>query len=410
MKQAEYPAAGSYADGFEGVAQVFTQHLREGREIGAGMSVYHRGERVVHLWGGLADIKAGTPWLEDTRAVLFSATKGLTAMALQLIADRGLLDWEAPVASCWPAFAQAGKESITIRQALQHQAGLAALDGRLSLEDCVLPERRDKVREVLETQRPNWVPGTSQGYHAVTFGMYAREIFERLAGEPLGPFLQREFFLPLGAKVSLGTPASEDARVSTLYPPNMALRVGRMMVAAVQGTTNEGRVARAALAPRSVGRRAFLNPNPGPTGMLAYNAIPARRAELAWASATGSADGLARAYLPFAHGGRFAGRTFFRPEIIEPLRQRQSWLERDRVMQKPLGFSQGFLKEDRGVFSPHISSFGHPGMGGTLGWCDPDHELTIGYVINGLDWHVRSPRALALCRALYDCEPLRDSP
>jgi CubicO group peptidase (beta-lactamase class C family) len=330
-------------------------------------------------------------------------------MGLQLLADRGKLDWEAPVSSFWPAFGQNGKEAITVRQLLQHQAGLAALDERLTLEDCVRPEQREKVRGIIERQRPAWAPGQGQGYHAVTFGMYAREVFERLAGEPLGPFLQRELFGPLGADVSLGTPASEDARVASLYPPSIPVRVARMLLAAAWGDSTEGRVARAALAPRSVGRRAFLNPDPGPRGMLAYNEIPVRRAELAWASATGTAEGLARAYLPFALGGKVAGRTFFHPALIEPLRQRQSWSERDLVMQKPLGFSQGFLKDDRGVFSPSTAAFGHPGMGGSLGWCDPDHELTIGYVMNKLDWHVRSPRALALCRALYESAPLRAS-
>jgi CubicO group peptidase (beta-lactamase class C family) len=410
MNQAQYPACGSYADGFEEVARVFTSQLLDGSEIGAGLSVYHHGERVVNLWGGIADVRMGTPWQEDTRAVLFSITKGLTAMGLQLLADRGRLDWDAPVAACWPAFDQAGKASITLRTLLQHRAGLAALDEPLTLEDCVLPERREKVRQALERQRPSWEPGKAQGYHAVTFGMYAREVFERLAGEPIGAFLQREFFDPLGARVSLGTPSTEDARIATLYPPGTAERVGRMLLAAARGDSTEGRVARAALAPGSVSRRAFLNPSPGARGMLAYNDIPVRRAELAWASATGCADGVARAYLPFALGGRVGDRSFFRPAVIDPLRRRQSWSERDLVMQKPLGFSQGFVKEDRGVFSPHTTPFGHPGMGGALGWCDPDNELTIGYVMNHLDWRVRSPRALALCRALYESEQLRHTP
>ena len=159
MRPAEHPAHGTYAAGFEAVARVFAGQLRDGSEVGAGLSVYHQGERVVHLWGGLADAKTHTPWREDTRAVLFSVSKGLTAMAFALLADRGRLDWDAPVAACWPAFAQAGKGAVTVAQLLQHQAGLAALDAPLSLEDCALPERRDKVRAALETQRPRWEPG-----------------------------------------------------------------------------------------------------------------------------------------------------------------------------------------------------------------------------------------------------------
>jgi CubicO group peptidase (beta-lactamase class C family) len=133
-----------------------------------------------------------------------------------------------------------------------------------------------------------------------------------------------------------------------------------------------------------------------------------RRAQLAWASATASAHGLARAYLPFAAGGAALGRRFVRAATLAPIHARQSWSERDRVLQKPIGWSQGFLKEESHLFAPNPESFGHAGMGGALGWCDPVADLTIGYAMNRLDWRVRSPRALALCRALYACEPVRD--
>ncbi len=132
-----------------------------------------------------------------------------------------------------------------------------------------------------------------------------------------------------------------------------------------------------------------------------------RRAQLAWASATGTAHGVARAYLPFASGGAFEGRRFLKASTLEPVYRRQGWSARDAVLQKPLGWSQGFLKEETRLFSPNEASFGHAGLGGALGWCDPVAEVTIGYAMNRLDPHVRSPRALALCRALYSCEPLQ---
>ena len=165
--------------------------------------------------------------------------------------------------------------------------------------------------------------------------------------------------------------------------------------------STEARVLRQALRRDSINRKAFMVPGTGPAGIHAYNDVAVRRAELAWASATASADGIARAYLPFANRGEHDGRRFFADAILEGAKRRISWSTRDRVLQKPLGWSRGFLKEQRHLFSPHAESFGHAGMGGALGWCDPVEGLTFGYVMNRMDWRVRSPRCVALCRALY---------
>ncbi len=400
------PAYGSYADGFAPVARAFAQHLRDGREIGAALTVYQRGRCVVDLWGGIADVESGRPWQRDTRVVVFSVTKGLAAMALSLLADRGKLDWDAPVAHYWPGFATAGKEEITVRALFNHRAGLLALDEPLLMAHCLAEEERPRVVRALEQQRPLWTPGMRQGYHAVTFGMYARELFERIAGERMGRMLSRELFEPLAADVSLGTSADVDARMATLYPPGALTRAVKTLIASLDRESTEARVLRAALSRDSLQRRAFLNPRGGP---LVYAEERVRRAELAWASATASAHGLARAYLPFASGGVADGRTYLKRSTIEPVYERQSWAERDTILQKPLGWSQGFLKEEPHVFSPNQESFGHAGMGGALGFCDPVTELTIGYTMNKMDWRVRSPRALALCRALYGCEPVRDA-
>ncbi|MBK9033637.1 MAG: beta-lactamase family protein [Myxococcales bacterium] len=399
------PCGGGYADGFAPVAERFAAQLADGSELGAGFAVYHRGRCVVDLWGGRADVAGDRPWARDTRTVVFSVTKGLAAMALTMLADRGVLDWDAPVAAAWPGFAAAGKDAITIRTLVDHRAGLLGLDQPLTLDDCVRPERKERVVRALEQQRPAWAPGTRQGYHAITWGMYARELFERLTGDDLGGFLRRELFTPLGADVDLGTPAEVDDRIATLYPPSNGARLGHMLRAAL-GRSTEGRLARAVLRPGSWPRAAFLNPKTGPAGIAVYDTIPVRRAALAWASATASAHGLARAYVPFASGGVGFGRTYVDAATLTPLRARESWAERDLVLQRPMGWTRGFVKEDAGVFSPHGEAFGHPGMGGALGWCDPVRELAIGYVMNRLDWRVRSPRALALCRALYACAPV----
>lgn len=395
---------GSYAEGFRPVAELFAAHLASGQEIGAGLTVYHRGELVVDLAGGLADVETARPWRHDTRIVVFSATKGLAAMALNALSDRGLLDWDAPVAEYWPEFAKHGKERITVRALLQHQAGLASLDVPLSLAECVTSFPR--VVRALEDQRPDARP--VQGYHAITFGMYARALFERVAREPMRPFLEREWFRPTGSDARLGAPPELDARTATLYPPNLGARLANMVFAGLfEPGSREGRVARALVGRDSAARRAFANPRTGLRGLLEYNDVPVRRAELPWASATASARGLARAYLPLSVGGELDGRRYLRSETIAALAGRGGWSERDAVLQKPLGWNRGFLKEERDIFDPHGQGFGHAGMGGALGWCDPISGLAVGYVMNRMDWRVRSPRALGLCRALHACAPVR---
>ncbi|MBX3250536.1 MAG: beta-lactamase family protein [Myxococcales bacterium] len=406
---AAWPANGRVARGYEPVARCFEDLLSSGREIGASFAVYHRGRCVVDLWGGLADVASARPWTRDTRIVVFSVTKGLAAMALNMLSDRGLLEWDAPVGQYWPELARHGKERLTVRTLFQHRGGLPYLDVPFTLSDFTDPSRVGDIRRALELQRPAWEPERSQGYHALTYGMYATELFARIAGEPMGLFLEREVFEPLGSDARLGTPARFDAQTATLYPPADGDRIRRMLGAMLmRPRSTEARVARATIAPRSIPRRAFLNPHPGPSGLLAYNDLPARRAALAWASATASAQGVARAYLPFASGGAFEGRRFLKPPSVSALHDRGGWSERDRVLNKPLGWTRGFLKEEPHIFSPARESFGHAGLGGALGWCDPVHELTWGYALNRLDWHVRSPRAIALCRALYACEAVRE--
>jgi CubicO group peptidase (beta-lactamase class C family) len=218
--------------------------------------------------------------------------------------------------------------------------------------------------------------------------------------------LQREFFEPLGADASLGTPQEADHRVARIYPPGTATRAVMMLLASLERESTEARVFRSMFGRDSLQRRAFLNPRANPE---AYDDPRVYRAELAWASATASAHGLPRAYLPFALGGSFEGRSYVRESTLRPIYERQSWSTRDAILEKPVGWSQGFLKEEEHLFSPNPESFGHAGMGGALGFCDPVAGITIGYVMNRMDWRIRSPRALALCRAIYSCEPVRDA-
>ena len=393
---------GQYAPRFAPLAQRFAQSLERGEEIGASLCVYHRGEKVVDLWGGLADTATRTPWTADSLIVVFSATKGLTAMALNLAAQRGAFEWDAPVAQYWPAFAQAGKAHITVRQLFNHRAGLAGIHTPLTLAQLCDPAHANAVRTALETQAPAWPADADQGYHGISYGLYASAFFEQVCHEPLSTFLHREYLHPLGADVFLGTPAAQDERVATLYPHSTLNHLGKMAWSALRGGSTESNVSRSFLR-GSHARQAFMNP-PTPGGIGVYNQLPVRRHNLAWASATATARGLARAYVPWSMGGQWQGQRYVAPETIAPIEQRQGWSEQDLVLGKPMGWAQGFLKEDDGVFSPNRASFGHPGMGGALGWCDPTAQLAFAYTMNRCDWRIRSPRALALCDALYGCD------
>ncbi len=407
---APHPARGHVAEGYLPVAKLFAEQLARGEEVGAAFAVEKNGEREVDLYGGLADVERNQPWQADTRLVVFSVTKGFAAMALHLLADRGVFSWDEPVASYWPGFAQGGKSRVTVRCLVNHRAGLAALDQKLQLEDCLDDARWPIVVEALESQRPLWQPGEGQAYHAVTFGLYVKELFHRLSGVSIGEFLRRELFEPVESDALLGTPASEDERVATLYPPENSTRLKQLVKTLIlTPNSNEARVGRAFLGRKSLVRAAFGNPAMGARGLMAYNEVPVRRAELPWASATASARGVARAYSVFASGGTYAGRRLLKERIIAPVHARQGWSQRDGVLHKALGWSQGFLKEEQGVFGPAPEAFGHSGLGGALGWCDPVAQLSLGYVMNKLDWRVRSPRAMALVNALYQCEPVRRS-
>lgn len=395
------PVQGSVAPGFEPVADQFRHQVETGEEIGAALCVYRGDARVVDLWGGWADREAEIPWTADTLVVVFSATKGLAAMALNLAAQQGRFDWDAPVARYWPAFGQAGKADISVRTLFEHRAGLASLTTPFSLAELCDPAQADSVRARLAAEAPGRPPDGAQAYHAMSFGMYADAFFAITCGEPLRDLLHRELLDPLGADVFLGTPPAQDTRVARLYPVSLPTRLWHMAGAALSGGSTESRVARSFLG-GGLARSAMLNP-PTPGGMGTYNLPPVRRAALPWASATASARGLARAYVPWANGGRCEGRRYLDAATLTPLRDRHGWADPDPVLGKALGWNQGFLKEEAGVFSPGTAGFGHAGMGGALGWCDPDTGLSLGYTLNRCDWRVRSPRTLALCAALARC-------
>jgi len=392
------PAIGGFVQpGFEGVREAFEDNFRHRGEVGAAYCVHYRGECVVDLWGGEADPTTGRPWAPDTPMVVFSATKGMAALRLLQLTEQGRFDPDAPVASYWPGFERAGKQGITGRMILNHRAGLSALDQPLTLADFEGDHRR--VREAMEAQAPLWTPGTDQGYAACSYGAFVGELHRRVAdGQSGGEGFAEAIAEPLGLDAWIGAPDDAIGRAARLIPGGRRALLTRQLPTLLTRPNDEGRLYRRILRKRSDTRRAFENPHM--EGRFEALNDPANlRRELPWMGALTTARALSRMYAAVV--GELAGLRLVSPDSVQGLVPRQSWSDRDRVIRKPLGWSQGFVKEQDGMFGPGTAAFGHPGAGGPLGWADPEAELAIGYVMNRMDWRIRSPRARALTHATY---------
>lgn len=212
--------SGSVDSGFEEVRQEFSRNFAGCGELGAACAVYHRGRKVVDLWGGYRNA-SGEPWEEDTLVVVFSATKGLSAMAVAVAHSQGLLQYEEPVAVYWPEFAQNGKQDITVHQLLSHQAGLTVIDQPF---DPTLLADPDFVAQALARQKPAWEPGTYHGYHAFSLGQYESELIRRTDPQHrrLGRYFHDEVATPLGLKFYIGLPADiPSSRIAKIQPWHM---------------------------------------------------------------------------------------------------------------------------------------------------------------------------------------------
>ena len=207
---------GEVAPGFEAVREEFLRNFRERGELGAACAVYHKGEKVVDLWGGYRDHKNLLPWEEDTLVLVFSTTKGMSGMTVAVAHSRGLFDYDEKVATYWPEFAQQGKEDVTVRQLLSHQAGLVVIDEKLTPE--ILADL-DAVAAAIAKQKPAWEPGTKHGYHGISLGFYENELLRRVDPKKrsIGQFLQDELAEPLGIEFYIGIPREiPDSRIAVI--------------------------------------------------------------------------------------------------------------------------------------------------------------------------------------------------
>lgn len=362
---------GFVAPGFEPVREAFDANFALHGDVGAAVCVYRGGVPVVDLWAGSAPGMGGTPpYGKDTLQLVYSSTKGMTAICAHLLAQRGELDLGAPVSSYWPAFAAAGKDAIPVRWLLSHRAGIPTIDARLSLDEVLA---WDPVVDALAAQEPYWEPGSDHGYHALTFGWLVGEVVRRVSGRSLGTYFADEVARPLGLSTWIGLPASEEGRVAPLVEHGRnAPGVDPALVALV----------RAFLGPESLSGRALSLNGALPVGsrMNPFNTQDVHVAEIPAANGITDARSLARMYASLV--GEVDGVRLLDPATVDAARRVAS-RGPDRILVFPSVFGEGFMCHDP-VHSPLLGpgSFGHSGAGGSLGFADVDAGIGFGYVMN----------------------------
>lgn len=386
---------GRVAPGFEEVATEFKRNFTQRGELGAACAIYHQGDLVVDLWGGYRDHKKRCPWQEDTMLLMFSVTKGLTAMCLALAHSRGWLDYDERVVAYWPEFGQQGKEQVTVRQLLSHQAGLCVLDTPLDVAQLA---DLDFLAAVLASQRPAWEPGTRHGYHAVTLGWYAGELIRRVdpQGRSLGRFLQDELARPLGLEFYVGLPQEvPEGRIATLvssHPIQVLLHLNQLP-----------RPLRKALFKRdSLSFRAFTNPRLGPEE---YNGRAVRSIEMPASNGIGQVRSVAKAYSIFATGGQALDLKQETVQALEEPAISPTLGSFDEILKVETAYSLGFLRPSpHARFGSSQSAYGASGAGGSFAFADPESGVGFAYAMSKLGYHLRNdPREKALQHAFYRC-------
>jgi CubicO group peptidase (beta-lactamase class C family) len=369
---------------FEKLRHAFAQSFERG-ELGAAVAVWRDGKLVVDLWGGHADAAKTRPWKRDTIANVYSTTKGMTALCALRLAERGLLDLDAPVARYWPEFAAAGKTAIPARWLLSHRAGVAAV--REPLPEHALFDWHT-LCDALARETPWWEPGAQHGYHAMTFGHLVGEVVRRIDGRSLGAYFREEIARPLGLDFHIGVPEEALARCAEIAPAPAA---DGAPDALKQFTS---------LGAGSLTANAFNNPR---QRRDLVNTPAWRRAEIPAANGHGDARSLATLYGILAWQGGFEGVHVLSPEWVARARSEESYGKDAVLMGMPTRFGLGFmLRHDFMPLGPNKSAFGHPGAGGSIAFADPETGIGFAYVMNQMQAGLAGdPRGYRLIRALY---------
>ncbi|HYM15305.1 MAG TPA: serine hydrolase domain-containing protein [Dehalococcoidia bacterium] len=380
---------GSVEPGFEALRDVFEGQFGAGLHIGAGVAVCHRGRLVADLWGGLADDDTGAPWTRDTMAVSFSTTKGLTAACLHVLADRGLVRYDDAVSKYWPGFATNGKGAITVYHLLTHQAGIPQVPEGVVLRDLLDWER---MTTAVAGLTPLWEAGAATGYHALTFGWLVGEVVRRIDGRLPGTFFAEEIARPLGITgLHIGAPESAEPHIATLKSRFTITPEMQAATAQVMGPD--------ALLGRALG-----------TGLGDMNGLLNTReghaAQIPAANGVMSARDLARFYACLGAYGELGGVRILSEATVRRMSERQTYRPDRVIMNIEIGWSLGYMNGGAPGWpqGPRVTSFGHAGFGGSLGFADPEIGMSFGLVLNALNLDlVGAGRTSALADAARAC-------
>jgi CubicO group peptidase (beta-lactamase class C family) len=396
---------GSHEPGFEPLARQLDEILGAPPFGGAALALYDRGRLVFDMWGGKKN-NQGDPWLRDTPALSYSTGKGVVATALHILRDRGLVQYDAPVARYWPEFAQNGKGAITVRQALSHAAGLYAT--RTIVEDASVLLDWDATVKALERAPAAHAPGRYHAYHAVTYGHLIGEIVHRVSGKPVGQFVRDEIAAPLGLRdFYFGVPADAIERTARILvkPRRPDYDEQRARQRATQRQQRIKLVARGLNLfgiPMSLERMDDTFNTPG-MNEWDFSAPQVLAACMPAINGVFGARDLARFYAALANGGSLDGvRLLSKETLREATRVHTGWL--DGVLVLPMRWRLGF----HGAFSTHgpiRGAFGHSGYNGSGGWASPNHGAALAFVVNaGFGTPVGDLRMLRLTTIALACQ------
>jgi CubicO group peptidase (beta-lactamase class C family) len=377
------PLNGFFESRFKPVLDAFVENYRSEDEVGSAVSVVQDGKTVVDLWGGWKDAGRQREWQHDTIVCMMSVAKGITGLAFSLLVDRGLVDVNEPVAKYWPEFAANGKEKLPVRFVLDHRAGLPIVADPLwpgAIYD------HQAICKALAAQAPLWEPGTVAAYHVHTQGYLLAEIIQRVTGKTVGRFLRDEIAEPLGADYMIGGLSSHDQARCAEVMPNMQAR----LFAAREAESDTLR------------SKAFVQ-NPAEPWPVTLNSQNWRESEIASGNGHGNARGVARIYGAFARGGELDGVRLTRPASIAAMTTEQhniTELMQERPYHQALGI---LLNTPTAVYmGPNPRAFGHHGIGGSIGFADPDAHIGFSYAVNRMHAvGTNGPRAARLIDALY---------
>ena len=371
-------ADGFVHDKFSPVREAFDANLSSGADVGAAFCATLEGETVVDIWGGFGDEARTRPWEENTIVNVYSTTKTMTALTALLVADRGELDFDAPVARYWPEFAAAGKENVKVSHLMSHSAGLSGWKEPITKDDLY---DWDKVTSLLAAQAPYWEPGTAPGYHALTQGYLVGEVIRRITGKSLGTVFREEIAEPLGADFHIGLPASEDDRVAELIAPPPA-----------EAGLGAG--------PRSE-LQANMSDNP-PLEVSETRTRAWRGAEIPAAGGTGNARSVAQIHAILANGGVAKGRRFLSEAGCRKALELQVEGQ-DLILGMPARFGLGFGLAGGVTPLPNPNTIFWGGYGGSIAIIDMDARTSFAYVMNKMaPTTTGDMRGFGLAMAMWD--------